>query len=199
MATSGPNIEQDNHTHELMKAQLYAQKFLSYLIAYISCYIIYLTIIFEMCRKNSTLFLRCNIAFCRNISPYKLLSFPFLILLTVFGLFAYRTFIGMYAIEKKIETIKRIEDLAKENIPCFVPLYKTTGYFSVPGEEDSEKRLLAIWIFLLVLLLSIFLAINLWCRCLSFVFVLVVTLIIICEFLRRPRKEQISEQEEKTL
>lgn len=50
-----------NNTENIMTAQLYAQKFLSYLVAYISSYIVYLTIIFEAHRIESWSLLSKNI------------------------------------------------------------------------------------------------------------------------------------------
>jgi len=152
--------EKKSDTPEFMTAQLYAQKFLSYLIAYISSYILYLTIIFEAHQNESKLFLHRIIFPCFNTPFYTFLAFPFLVFLVVFGFYTYRTFIEMYAIEKEIGTIANVEKMADSNIRYWKPFYEITKYLTVPIEKCSkwEGRKIVNWLFLIVIFLSILFA-----------------------------------------
>lgn len=143
-------------TRGLMLAQLYAQKFLSYLIAYISSYIVYLTIIFGS--RDKTHFLKGDFYPSAHFSCNVLPALPFLILLAVFGFYTYRTFVEMYAIEKETGTITEVAQMVDRNLNYWIPFYNLTRPLTIPGNRDAgcEGRKGVIWIFLVIVLLSIY-------------------------------------------
>lgn len=118
-------------------AQLYAQKFLSYIVAFVSSFVIFLEVFFNI--DTISKFTHTSLILKGSFLLIILCLFLFI---GSFGILTYRTSIEMYVLELKIGTIPGIFDLVRKEKDSY--LYKITNFLFISPKRKLNLLLLFI-------------------------------------------------------